>query len=417
MNTFQYITNNMKKILIIGGTVLLVILGVFFFWSNNESPLPQELPTEGSPFGSGEGSNIQALNPSFEGEVATLPGITKEEKGGLFKLSSTPVAGFIALTRASSTTVVRYVERGTGHIFDATLPTTAGSSFAKKRVTNNTLPQIYEAYFQAGGNTVLFRSFDKETEVIKNMSLSLTAPKATSTDSLYTVTLASLRGDMDSPVVAGVNLFYVLRDSGTIGSSSLQGDNQKTIWNSGFKSWRIASLGSNLLIFTKPSASIPGYAYNLSLTGTVTKLLGPLNGLVVTPNSSGTRLLYSYSASGTTKLFSEDLGKKLSTEIMPATIADKCVWSVKEGSAFFCGTPIDGFLGAEPDGWYAGKTHFSDYIWRYDTLSEASQLILEPKAQFGVTMDVSHPALSPDEKYFVFINKLDLTLWAVRLSN
>ncbi len=405
-----------RDILIALGITLIIFLGMWFFFGSSGDALPgEETPTAtSSPFGSGDGVST-ASSKDFEGQVAPV-GVGEGEKveNALFKIAAAPVAGFVTLARASST-VIRYADRATGHIFEAVLPGTGTGNMTKKRLTNNTLPQIYEAIFRADGNAVLMRSLDEGSDVVENVSLTLTPPAASSTEALWSVSATSMRGNLDGLAAGTGNLLtYVIKETGAIISSTFQGDGVKTLWNSSFRSWRTQRFGTNTLVFTKPSNAVPGYAYMLTGAGGLTKLFGPLNGLSVMGNSAGTRILYSYAA-GPLQLATYDLTKKTSEEISPATLAEKCVWSSKNTAAFFCGTPTNGLSGNQPDDWYAGKTHFSDYIWQFDANTQISNLIVEPKGDFGVELDVFRPALSVDESYIVFINKTDLSLWAAYL--
>lgn len=400
-----------RNIIIGLGTLLLLILLGWLFLGRTSEPGGDKLPLSGSPFGLGEGTNIPALQPEFEGEVEPLPESSSEgEAVALLKLSGTPVAGFIPLTRGSST-LVRYVDRGTGHIFDALISPENGE-VVKSRVTNNTLPQIYEAYFRPDGNAVLLRTLD-EADVVKNMSLALTAPRGTSTDGLYGVSMTLLRGNLDSITVNGNSLLYVDKGTGAIATSGFNGEGARTLWNSNFKPWRTGRFGSSTLLFTKPSLEVPGYAYSLSSQGNTTKLAGPLQGLAALASPNSNSLLYSYTDNGIVRLFVRRAG--ISTEIVPGSFTEKCVWSTKQNTIFFCGAPTSGFTNKEPDNWYKGISHFSDYVWRFDATTQTGTLVLEPETQFGVTLDVTQPTLSPDEKYFVFINKTDQSLWAIRL--
>jgi hypothetical protein len=190
----------------------------------------------------------------------------------------------------------------------------------------------------------------------------------------------------------------------------------RTLFNSEFDNWRLARAGNNLLVYTKASAGAPGYGYLLNQNGGIlNKILGPLEGLTAVSNLNGGRIIYSYIESGITRLFVRNQSGDLS-EILPTTLAEKCVWSISNSAVFYCGTPIVSPSAGEPDNWYLGRTHFSDYIWQFDTNSEIARLVIDPKTDFGIDLDVYKPNLSPNENYLVFINKRDMTLWAAKLQ-
>lgn len=413
----------MKKItfilIILFSIILVIFVGWYFFLRDPAMPVGEAVRNI-LPFGSGErvGSPLPPLDTIDDSGT----GIVSPDEFGiptadLFRISDTPVAGMVTFTR-NNQTVVRYADRGTGHIYDAVLPTEAGSTALEKiKVSNQTLPKIYEAYFRSDGNAVLFRSLRDDSDTAENLSLILTPPRATST-ALYNVSSTLLRGDMTAVAVgSGDTLFYALRDTSSIISSAFNGAGTRTLFSSAFNNWRLTRAGNNLVIYTKASAKAPGYAYTLNVSGgTPAKILGPLNGLVVVPDVSGNKILYSYIENGKTRLFVRNTRGQNVSEISPATIAEKCAWGVRSVNLVFCGSPVNSTGLPEPDGWYRGASHFSDNIWLFNTDIQTAQVLAEPKPTLGIDIDVYEPRLSPNEDFLIFINKTDFSLWALRLK-
>ncbi|MFZ2763627.1 MAG: hypothetical protein WAX80_01135 [Minisyncoccia bacterium] len=406
------------SLIIVLSIALIGLLGWYLLSRNTSTPVAETVLGI-LPFGEGGGDSTRPttndLQPttgaSDQGDQQMVDEFGNPSSD-LFRISNTPIAGAVMLKRGSET-VVRYADRATGHIYDVDLAT-----LVKTKVTNNTLPKIYEAYFRPDGNAVLFRSLKEDSDMVENLSLALIPPKATSTDNLYTVSSTLLRGDISSVAVgSGNGLFYALRDTSSIVSSAFNGTGIKTLLTSSFTDWRLAMAGNSLVAYTKASANVPGYAYSVNTSnGTLTKIVGPLSGLVVVPSPVGNRVLYSYIDNTGAKMFAKNLTNNTSSEISPATLAEKCVWSTKKAGSLFCGTPINDVGAGEPDNWYRGVTHFSDYIWRFDTGSEIAQLIAEPKKSLDVDIDLIDLKLSPDEDYLIFTNKNDLSLWGLRLQ-
>lgn len=420
----------MKKTLIILITVLSIILIIFFGWylflRNPDVPVGTAV-RDILPFGQGDNTNIPIL-PTGDSSIPSNN--TQDESLGtdefgspttsLFQISDTPVAGAVIFKKEKGT-IVRYVDRATGHIYDVNL-----STLTKTKVTNQTLPKIYEAYFRPDGNAVLLRFLKDDSDVVENLILTLTPPQGTSTpstssgqaDSLYAVSSTPLRGDVNAVTVGSNNtLIYALRDTSSIVSSTFNGTGVKTLLTSPFTDWRLAAAGNSLVVYTKASTDVSGFAYTLNTSSKAfTKILGPLNGLVVIPNISGNQVLYSYSENNKTRTFAKNLTNNTQTEILPTTLAEKCIWSIKQTSILFCGVPVDESGGGEPDGWYRGLTHFSDRIWLFDTKLEIAQVLVEPKLSLDIDVDITEPRLSPDEDYLIFINKTDLSLWVLRLE-
>lgn len=396
----------MKKILIILITIVLLVLitllGWYLFLRDPNVPVGETILNI-LPFG--QGGDQRPATPSTSLGASNQPITDKfsSPSANLFRVSAEPVAGAVVFNKNASTTLVRYVDRSTGHIYDADLAT-----LVKTKISNQTLPKIYEAYFRLDGNAVLLRSLKEDSDTVENLYLTLTS----------TTSSTFLRGDIGSVAVGSGNiLFYILRDTSSIVSSAFDGSKPKTLFTSPFTDWRLVAAGNSLVLYTKASTDVAGYAYTLSTSGgALTKLLGPLNGLIATPDASGKRTLYSYVENGRTRTFAKNLTSNALTEILPATLAEKCVWSVKKAGMLFCAVPADPPGVGEPDLWYRGTTHFSDRFWLFDTNQDIAQVLVEPKSSLGIDLDAVSLKLSSNENYLVFINKNDLSLWSLKLE-
>jgi hypothetical protein len=416
--------NKLLKILIaILAVILIAFAGWYFLLRDPDIPAGEairNLLPFGSPGDTVEPGPDNELPPTATssvpgGEIGEIPPPT----ANLFRLSDTPVAGAVVF-KSGTQTIVRYVDRGTGHIYDINLTT-----LAKTRITNETLPKIYEAYFRPDGNAVLLRSLNDNSDVIENLALTLTPPKATTvstsspqaTEAFYAISSTLLRGNLSAVAVgSGNTLFYALRDTSSIVSSLFNGTGAKTLLTSPFTNWRLSSAGNSVYVYPKASVNAPGYVYSLNTSsGGLTKILGPLNALSAIPNTAGNRVLYSYVDNGRTRTFAKNLTNNALTEILPNTFSEKCIWSIKQTGILFCAVPIDESRAGEPDNWYRGLTHFSDRLWLFDTNIDVAQVLAEPQLDLNIDIDAVEPKLSPDEDYLVFTNKNDLSLWALKL--
>lgn len=402
---------NRKTPLIIISISLLIVLSAlgWYFYSRTPSQ-PALVPTQGGlPFGQGgTGSPGTPLaNPSTNG---TGVGENGKPLARLFRISDAPAAGFLGFIKNGFTTI-RYIERATGHVYDIN-PVT----LEKTKITNNTLPKIYEAYFKSDGKNLIIRTLKEGSDTVDNTVLTLAPPIATTTDNLYTVSSAILRGDIGDMFVAEDNsLLYTTRDTGTVVRSSFNGDKPASLFSSPFTEWRLGSSGGGAFITTKASAGVQGYSYALK-SGALSKVVGPLPALVTAYNKDGKRLAYSYGSGDSASFLTENLLTKAVSEITPATLAEKCTWSARNIDLLFCGVPVGGVGANDPDGWYQGKTHFSDRIWRFNTNTGFTDVLADPKKDFNIDLDLTNPVLTPDEDYLLFINKNDLTVWALKLN-
>ncbi len=418
-----------RKLLITLIAGLIIILGAlaWFFFFNSSTPNQTNQTTgTGLPFGQSP-DNVSTSGSSTTSGSSISTGVNSQGKpvSKLFRVSDSPVAGMVAFNKNKILTV-RFVDRATGHIVDAD-PTT----LEKTSITNNTYPKIQEAYFKNDGSAVLLRDLKNDSDTIENISLALTAPKSitvasgtppqavATTDTLYSVKALLLNGNIDDVSVGPTNsLAYILKDTGSIITSLFDGSKGLNLFTSGFNDWRISWPTNNTVnITTKAGTDISGFSYNLNTTnGALTKILGPLNALTALESSDGKNIAYSYVSSGETVFFYKNFVDKSSGKVLPTTFADKCVWGKKNTNILYCGTPTDTINQGEPDNWYKGATHFSDQIWKFNVLTKTSEVLVEPKKDFGVDLDLINPILSPDEDYIFFINKNDLTLWALKLK-
>src|SRR3989344_3971285 len=117
-----------KKIFIISIVVIVVMLvilvGGYFLLRDSDVPIGKTI-SDILPFGSGD--DIQPTIDDEQPTTETGGQLTTDEFGSptasLFRISDTPVAGVVVLNKGTSTTVVRYVDRATGHIYDGNLDT------------------------------------------------------------------------------------------------------------------------------------------------------------------------------------------------------------------------------------------------------------------------------------------------------
>jgi hypothetical protein len=398
-----------KKILLIGLGVIvtgLLVGGWLLFFHNPEGTISENIRNI-LPFGQGGGDLSAPADQDIPEEV--LPTGSGKSLPALFRISEVPVSGAVGFLKNNST-FIRYADRATGHIYDVN-PTT----LEKIKITNNTLPKIYEAYFKKDGGGVIYRSLRFDGDDINTTSIELIPPKGTSTE-LYTEISTVLRGDIKSiDVASDGRLAYYSKNSNSINVSSFNGSGSRNLYESIFNDWNLTWTGNSITVVTKPSAYVDGYAYSLNpVTGLLKKIKGPLHGLNVVRNSAENRMIYSYNDGSLVRTFSEDFKTNYIKEL-PSTFADKCTWSKKRPSLAYCASPEEGIENNEPDLWYQGRTHYHDYFFKIDIDDVDPENILSPKKDFRMDIDVMNPFLTPDEDYLIFTNKNDLSLWALKL--
>lgn len=397
-----------RTAIIIIVAVILVGTAILYFLLGGKTPSGLPIFT-GSPFGAPPedtpvtpGSGDQPMPIGVDNQGRELPRFVR--------LSEAPVAGAVSFIK-NGLTHVRYVDRATGHVYDIN-----PSTLERTKIINITRPRVYNAIFKDDASGYIARTLDDDREIILSTAVSIIPPKATSTD--YSVQASILRGNLgDLDVLPNSNLIYVSEDPDAVLASSFTGEKATSLLSSPFIEWQLQALSNaNILITTKASEVAEGFAYKMDTSnGRLTKVLGPLLALSALSNPDGTRFAYHY-IDGRGDIFSTLHQNGANLEIRPTTLPEKCVWSRKDLSALICGAPDSGLGVGAPDNWYLGVTSYVDKIWRFNTDTNTSEILLDPVKNFDTEVDAMDLFLSPDEDYLFFTSKKDLSLWALKLK-
>ncbi len=314
----------------------------------------------------------------------------------------------------------RFVERETGHIYESFLDTAVES-----RVSNTTIPRIEEAFFGAGGNSVILRYAKEDNQTIETYAGVLSGA-ITSADSSGVSTLKELTGTflpqniLDLVVSPdGTKIFYNLKtEGGVVGTmANVDGSGKKQVFMSPFSEWLMSWPAQNILsATTKASGLASGYTYSVDpLSGLFTKIIGPISGLTTNFNPGGSLFLYGVSKQTSNQLALYDVKNQSSTTLGLSTLPEKCTWNTT-GTVVYCGVPENTPAGLYPDIWYKGVVSFTDSIWKIDIASRASNILINPLAALGHDLDVVDPFIDTTGRYLIFTNKKDSTLWRYDLG-
>ena len=421
-----------KKSLIILITFLLILFGgvlAYLFLSIKPSSIVDTGnidETTGNPFPFGTGTSGGKGNGTTTPGTSTgnRPGSSRQVRPALHHLSLVPVAGAGIYQNASSTQV-RYIERGTGYIYQSNVEETE-----PVKLSNTPIIKIYEALWSDKSTALIIQKLKDDGQTIDSFLLTM------SNASFLQASSTSLAGSLASkitPDFLGSNMQSIAlspkrdrvvslvpnTDGGVVGIiSKTDGSKKVQIFDSPLKSWLLSWPNENTLTFTtKALSTSPGLLYFASsLSGKTDKILGGINGLTTLTSSDANTVLFSKSIDGGLASFAYDIknGNRLA-EIGLTTLPEKCVWSKKEKTALYCGVPTAIPTDKYPEAWYQGKVSFSDEIWKIDTLTGILENIADLKNLSGQDIDVTHLTLSEREDLLVFINKADLTLWSFDL--
>lgn len=426
-----------KKIIIILSFVVLlflIILGVIFFFVRT-TPTPDEnilsrKIREIFPFGKpardndtlfpGETTEVKENNDDFQNDQTS-------KTPRLRKIYEYPVAGSLLFSiinsKKETESFIRFVDRATGHVSEAT-----PFSLSISKISNTTITKTYEALF-ASENSFLGRFLDSlNDDIIKTYSITLREkpkPLATSTpintipkESIGTYLEEGIKELVVSPKGDKIAYLVYENDGGSIIISNINGTNKRKIYSSPLREWLLYWQNENTLVIqTKPSGFTVGFAYSLNtVTGVTTKIVGNIAGMTILPNKISSSYLLGQGGNSLSLFSLKQLNGQNNINLLAKTLPEKCVWAKTENSIIYCAVPTNIPNGVYPDYWYQGKISFNDALWKINTETATTNMLSIPIQDSGENIDAFNLQISSDDSYLTFQNKKDLSLWGLILK-
>lgn len=397
---------------------IVVSVGMFIFYYYFTKPIPgidntvtepKKLTIFGINIGGGSTNNTGSEGNTPTENQTSQGSTTPTDLLKLRQLSQSPVAGFISFENEKKENIVRYMEKSNGNIYEI-----GTKSATQKRITNTTIPRVYEALWLKP-TSIMVRYLD-DNNIIKTFNAEIKDLEKGATE--QKIEGFFLQDNIEEITSVEEKIFYLISNSsGSQGIlSKPNGDNKSIIFESPLKEWLISYPQKNTMTFnTKPSFAYQGSAYFFDLNKqTTTKFIQNIFGITTLNNGDKTGLLFSESINNSFSLNYFDLNKKTRSEIFPKTLPEKCIWA-KDNKVVFCGIPKDIPKGGYPDIWYQGIVSFYDDIWKIDIENNIAKRLISPKDFVNQEIDLTKPILSGDEKYLFFVNKKDSMLWSLEL--
>lgn len=410
-------------IILIGVLVAAILLSFGLVWFVFLKPAPAAKTGNTTTVGLGSGTTKSVGTSPATTDTNTSQPLagTQASKQKVFKIADGPVTGAAFIqTLYPTTTLVRYVLQENGHVLDYPLDTPGA---LPKAASNTTIPGTQKAVWGAHGQTLFLQYLDSDT--VKTVSLLF--PAATSSRSsakppqiqFFPDTIRDLALSPD-----GQQAVYLLPASarGVDGYiAKPDGSDAKKIFSLPLSemlvSWPAAG---TLLLTTRSAAQVPGMVFSADpKSGNVTPLIYA-QGLTATANRSFTSIVYQTAAAGQaarhTYVHTVKSGTDAALSFDP--IPEKCAWSETSTSTIYCAIPSRYIASSYLDLWHMGAASQSDTIESYTLgVLNRSHDVAEPgSADGGVASDIESLAVSPDDKYLLFVKKGDRSLWAVRLE-
>jgi len=426
-----------KKSLTILILFLLVILGIAFFgyqlFKSDTAPLPGEEGTTKPRrnfffFGNRDPEPTDTSVPGVE-----EPGFTETPTGSttvptvniprLRQLTTAAVSGGMA-SSTGSTTLVRYIERGTGHALENDMISLADST----TLSNTTIPKIYEAIWNTKGDKVLLRytndlgsisTFSADLLPVRTSNGTGTPSVSRSPYELKGVYLTSNIKNIALSPKADKMFYTVTGSNGAAGyTSSLNESGRVLLWDSPLKNWLAEwPEEDTITMTTSPTGYGLGYLYFVnSKNGSEKKVLGSVRGLTTLTSKDAQKVLYSRSLTDSFQTFIYNTAEDTTDDVPFITLPEKCIWGNLNKNDLYCAVPIQVTPGIYPDVWYQGKVSFIDKIWYINTSTGEARLLSDLYNESGKSIDAINLKLDATEDFLIFMNKNDLTLWSLDIS-
>jgi hypothetical protein len=384
---------NRALVITIGIVIIILVLGVWVYLMLFGTPeKPGEVFTNLGFEISQQDTAITPPSPNIP--LETL--VDTQSGASLRQLTTRPIAGF-TFASTSNGTAVRYVERGTGHVYQILL-----ESGTESILSGTTIPRVSEAVFSPDANTVALSSYT-------NNQSDVFVGKLSADGNLLGISLQP--GAENIAFSSDDEVLYTIATQGTTRGYT---HNIDTLAQTELFSMNYTNLdvgwGSDLnvtYLATKPSQELEGFIYTVA-------------GNILTPAT--------FSAYGLSALFNNDYilttyikdgvytssaidTDGISYDLPLIALKEKCVFDTNNSNLVWCAAPIQDISTSYVEDWYKGIITSEDYLWRINIATQTAQLFADPERLTGRSVDIKSIAISSDGTLLTFTNKINQTLW------
>ena len=376
--------------IIVGSLGIVVVIGAavwvyFMLFYTHTTPTH----TAANPFS--EASSSKGFDALAQERAAQATTTTPEAPStGARLLTLRKTIGAVALADGT----YRFVEAGTGHIYQV------DNTGSETKLSGTTFPGARRAVWSREGTRV---AIVRETE---NGSLE-TFNGVLQKDDAGTISLdgAPLKDVAEnvSYSESGDTLFYTRENSLGVTegvSINLKTNKTQTLFTTPLHNI-IVSWEPSIIMTTKASAVLPGYAYGKDGV----RITDSMNALTA-------------AEFGATTLFSGRSGNNLSswvqtgartTALAQAVIPEKCA---RNGTVLICAVPTNFEATSYPDAWYRGEIEYSDSLWQLDIQTGSSTQLFDFEGVTKKQIDVR--AITTVKDGYLLEGKNDDSLWFVQ---
>lgn len=314
----------------------------------------------------------------------------------LQQLTTNPVAGFSVAT-SSQSVVVRYVELGTGHIFDINL-----NSGLQTAVTPNTTANTIDAIVSPDLHHIVITA-ESESRIVDLLNI----PRIEEEE----VSKISLPGDAENIAFINDSTVRFTRNTShntTAYTYNIDANEITSQTNLIIPDATVVYDGEeDIFAYPKPTTAFLGALYHIN-NRNIEPLSTTAQGFVPLVVDSEV-IAFNY-------IEDDEFITKLQPDNQPQNIVllpEKCVGN--NDQYVWCGAPNSLPEADYLEDWYKGKINSDDTIWTIDTYTSSTTELVVPKQLTGRQIDLINPQIDPTQTYLLFNNKIDQTLWLLRL--
>lgn len=378
----------MKKTILISIGVLIIVTILSIWAYLFIYGVPQNSAEVFARFGVG------GTAPEPQGIPETTVDVTESTVDGapqkLRQLTTRPVAGAVFIQGN-----IRYVEQGTGHVYEINLATGQ-----ETLIEGTTIPQATKALFSSNGKYVAITALGRDGAV------TLLEEIGVESDATRSEPIALPRGATNIAFgTATGTLMYTLKENG--GSAgyryNILKDQNTVIFRISLRDVRVL-WSDPLYVYTTPTAYQVGHIYSVVKNNLVYVGEGS-SALMAFANDTGIILTQTEN----TQIRSYALSIDNTQRNLPSPlIPEKCV---PYAQYLYCGIPVEFSINGFPDTWYKGLNSFDDELWQIDTQLGTAKLMSSFTLVSGREIDVAQIGASATAEYIYIINKNDNSLW------
>ncbi|MDQ3076613.1 MAG: hypothetical protein M3Q63_00950 [bacterium] len=402
-----------KKTLIIAIIffVIALLVGSYFLFFNRSSPEAENSDSE-FPFGGLSGDNPLTNSPEISSTDTSL-GENIIPVTPLMNLSRLPIAG-THVSKVSTSTLVRYNIRASGHTYEVNL--NAGTT---SKLTNTTIPRIQESFWLSNGTRTLLRYVNETGDGITTYNAEITKKLLASPTEVGELTGKFMTENITNLAVSPDSKRFFFITESEMGAqgyvTDAVNDTQTQIFSFPVSEWITQwPTQDTITVTTKPSSRIDGYVYSLNTkTRVFKKMLGGVLGLTTLTNPTAEYIAY---ADNQLNLSIFDVKSQTSSPTNVKTLPEKCVWSKKDTTILYCAVSTKAVYGTLPDSWYQGKVTFQDEFYKIDTKNKQFDAVSLLEKTHNQKMDIINPILSAQDDYIIFTNRNNGTLWSLEIN-